>query len=201
MKKKYDPQLIQEDLRKLIQQTLREALQAELEEFLGHSKYERGEKDNYRNGYTSKTLKTAVGEVEIETPRDRKGEFEPKIVKKRQTVLRDFEDKVIALYSKGMSVRDIQELLSDMYGMEVSSSLISKLTERITLKIEEWQSRPLESIYVILFIDCIFYKVREDGRVKDKAVYVIVGVNREGKKELLGFGFQRRKVPVSGSKF
>ena len=187
MKKKYDPQLIQEDLRKLIQQTLREALQAELEEFLGHSKYERGEKDNYRNGYTSKTLKTAVGEVEIETPRDRKGEFEPKIVKKRQTVLKDFEDKVIALYSKGMSVRDIQELLSDMYGMEVSSSLISKLTERITPKIEEWQSRPLESIYVILFIDCIFYKVREDGRVKDKAVYVIVGVNREGKKELLGF--------------
>ena len=143
MKKKYDPQLIQEDLRKLIQQTLREALEAELEEFLGYSKYNRGEKDNYRNGYISKTVKTAVGEVEIETPRDRNGEFEPKIVKKRQKVLKDLEDKVIALYSKGMSVRDIQELLSDMYGMEISPSLISKLAERVLLKVEEWQSRPL----------------------------------------------------------
>jgi len=187
MKKKYDPQLIQEDLKKLIQQTLREALEAELEEFLGYSKYNRGEKDNYRNGYISKTVKTAVGEVEIETPRDRNGEFEPKIVKKRQKVLKDLEDKVIALYSKGMSVRDIQELLSDMYGMEISPSLISKLTERVLPKVEEWQSRPLEKVYVILFVDCIFYKVREEGRVKDKAIYVIVGITREGKKEVLGF--------------
>jgi transposase-like protein len=187
MKKKYDPQLIQEDLKKLIQQTLREALEAELEEFLGYSKYERGEKDNYRNGYISKTVKTAVGEVEIDTPRDRNGEFEPKIVKKRQKVLKDLEDKVIALYSKGMSVRDIQELLSDMYGMEISPSLISKLTEKVLPKVEEWQSRPLEKVYVILFIDCIFYKVREEGRVRDKAIYVIIGINREGRKEVLGF--------------
>ena len=187
MKKKYDPELIKEDLKKLIQQTLREALEAELEEFLGYSKYERGEKDNYRNGYISKTVKTAVGEVEIETPRDRNGEFEPKIIKKRQKVLKDLENKVIALYSKGMSVRDIQELLSDMYGMEISPSLISKLTERILPRVEEWQSRPLESVYVILFVDCIFYKVREDGKVVDKAIYVIIGINREGKKEVLGF--------------
>ena len=187
MKKKYDPELIKEDLKKLIQQTLREALEAELEEFLGYSKYERGEKDNHRNGYISKTVKTAVGEVEIETPRDRNGEFEPKIIKKRQKVLKDLENKVIALYSKGMSVRDIQELLSDMYGMEISPSLISKLTERILPRVEEWQSRPLESVYVILFVDCIFYKVREDGKVVDKAIYVIIGINREGKKEVLGF--------------
>jgi transposase-like protein len=187
MKKKYDPELIKEDLKKLIQQTLREALESELEEFLGYSKYERGEKDNYRNGYISKTVKTAVGEVEIETPRDRNGEFEPKIIKKRQKVLKDLENKVIALYSKGMSVRDIQELLSDMYGMEISPSLISKLTERILPRVEEWQSRPLESVYVILFVDCIFYKVREDGKVVDKAIYVIIGINREGKKEVLGF--------------
>ncbi len=174
MKKQYAPKLIQEDLKKLIQQTLREALEAELEEFLGYPKYERGEKDNYRNEYLPKTVKTVVGEIEIETPRDRNGEFEPKIIKKRQKVLEDLENKVIALYSKGMSVRDIQERLSDMYGMEISPSLISKLTERILPKIEKWQSRPLESIYVILFVDCIFYKVREDGRVKDKAVYVII---------------------------
>ena len=137
--KQYDPKLIQEDLKKLIQQTPREALEAELEEFLGYVKHERGKKDNYRNGYLPKTVKTAVGEIEIETPRDRNrnGEFEPKIVKKRQKVLKDLENKVIALYPKGMSVRDMQELLLDMYGMEISPSLISKLTERILPRIEE----------------------------------------------------------------
>ena len=187
MKQKYDPELIKDDLRKLIQQTLKEALEAELEEFLGYSKYERTNSNNSRNGYISKTVKTAAGEVEIETPRDRKGDFEPKIVKKRQTVLEDLENKIIALYSKGMTVRDIQELLSDMYGMDISPSLISKITDRLTPRIEEWQSRPLERIYVIIYIDCIFYKVRQDGKVVDKAVYVVIGVNREGRKELLGF--------------
>ena len=187
MKKKYDPELIKDDLRKLIQQTLKEALEAELEEFLGYSKYERTNSNNSRNGYISKTVKTAAGEVEIETPRDRKGDFEPKIVKKRQTVLEDLENKIIALYSKGMTVRDIQELLSDMYGMDISPSLISKITDRLTPRIEEWQSRPLERIYVVLYIDCIFYKVRQDGKVIDKAVYVVIGVNKEGRKELLGF--------------
>jgi len=171
MKKKYDPELIKDDLKKLIQQTLKEALEAELEEFLGYSKYERTDSNNSRNGYISKTVKTAAGEIEIETPRDGKGDFEPKIVKKRQTVLEDLENKIIALYSKGMTVRDIQELLSD----------------RLTPKIEEWQSRPLERIYVILYIDCIFYKVRQDGKVVDKAVYVVIGINKEGRKELLGF--------------
>ena len=187
MKKRYDPELIKDDLKKLIQQTLKEALEAELEDFLGYSKYQRTDSDNSRNGYISKTVKTAAGEVEIETPRDRKGDFEPKIVKKRQTVLEDLENKIIALYSKGMTVRDIQELLSDMYGMDISPSLISKITDRLTPRIEEWQSRPLERIYVILYIDCIFYKVRQDGKVVDKAVYVVIGVNKEGRKELLGF--------------
>ena len=187
MKKRYDPELIKDDLRKLIQQTLKEALEAELEDFLGYSKYQRTDSDNSRNGYISKTVKTAAGEVEIETPRDRKGDFEPKIVKKRQTVLEDLENKIIALYSKGMTVRDIQELLSDMYGMDISPSLISKITDRLTPRIEEWQSRPLERIYVVLYIDCIFYKVRQDGKVIDKAVYVVIGVNKEGRKELLGF--------------
>jgi transposase-like protein len=187
MKKKYDPEHIKDDLKKLIQQTLKEALEAELEEFLGYSKYERTDSNNSRNGYISKTVKTAAGEVEIETSRDRKGDFEPQIVKKRQTVLGDLENKIIALYSKGMTVRDIQELLSDIYGMDISPSLISKITDRLTPRIEEWQSRPLERIYVILYIDCIFYKVRQDGKVVDKAVYVVIGVNREGRKELLGF--------------
>jgi len=187
MKKRYDPELIKDELKKLIQQTLREALEAELEDFLGYSRYQRTDSDNSRNGYISKTVKSAAGEIEIETPRDRKGEFEPKIVKKRQTVLEDIENKIIALYSKGMTTRDIQELLSDMYGMDISVSLISKITDRLTPKIEEWQTRALERIYVILYIDCIFYKVRQDGKVVDKAVYVVIGVNKEGRKELLGF--------------
>ena len=136
MKKRYDPELIKDDLKKLIQQTLKEALEAELEDFLGYSKYQRTDSDNSRNGYISKTVKTAAGEVEIETPRDRKGDFEPKIVKKRQTVLEDLENKIIALYSKGMAVRDIQELLFDMCRMDISPSLISKITDRLTPRIK-----------------------------------------------------------------
>ena len=113
-KKALEPNQIKEKLKQLIQQTLQEALEAELEEFLGYSKYERSENNNYRNGYTPKTVKTDIGEVEINTPRDRNGEFEPQIIPKRQTMIDDLEKKVIALYAKGMSTRDIQELLSDM---------------------------------------------------------------------------------------
>jgi len=135
MKKGYDPKQIQYDLRKLMQQTLKEALEAELEEFLGYSKYKRTLSTNTRNGFVPRTLKTAIRDIDIETPRDINGEFSPKIVKKRQTVLDDLENKIIALYS--MSTKDIQELLSKMYGMDISPSLISKLTDRITPKIEE----------------------------------------------------------------
>ncbi|WP_457643037.1 IS256 family transposase, partial [Persephonella sp.] len=152
-------------MRNLIQQTLQEALEAELEEFLGHSKYERTDSDNYRNGYIPKTVKTDLGEVEIKTPRDRKGEFQPKAVPKRQTMIDDLEGKIVALYAKGMSTRDIQELLSDMYGMDISPSLISKITDRLLPKIEEWQNRPLDRIYPVIYTDSIFYKVRQDGKV------------------------------------
>ena len=118
-------------------EALQEVLEAEMEEFLGYAKYEREEKNNYRNGYSSKTLKTSLGEIEIKTPRDRNSDFEPQIVKKRQTLLGELEDKIISLYAKGMSTRDIQELFEEIYGKEVSSSLISRITERLEPGIKE----------------------------------------------------------------
>ena len=187
MERKYNPNEVKQKIRDLIQQTLQEALEAELEEFLGYSKYERSENDNYRNGYTLKTVKTDVGEVEIKTPRDRKGEFEPKAVPKRKTMIDDLESKIVALYAKGMSTRDIQQLLSDMYGMDISPSLISKITDRLLPKIEEWQNRPLDSVYPVIYTDSIFYKLRQEGKVAQKAVNVVIGINKDGYKELLGF--------------
>jgi len=186
-KEALEPNPIREKLKELIQQTLQEALEAELEEFLGYSKYERTKKDNYRNGYTTKTVKTDVGEIEIDTPRDRNGEFKPKILPKRQTMIDDLENKIVALYAKGMSTRDIQELLSDMYGMDISTSLISKITDRLLPKIEEWLSRTLDKIYAVIYIDGIVYKVKQEGKVVQKVVNVVIGINTEGKKELLGF--------------
>ena len=186
-KKALEPNQIREKLKQLIQQTLQEALEAELEEFLGYSRYERSENDNYRNGYIPKIVKTDIGEVEINTPRDRNGEFEPQIVPKRQTMIDDLEKKIVALYAKGMSTRDIQELLSDMYGMDISPSLISKITDRLQPKIEEWLGRPLDRVYVVVYIDSVFYKIRQEGKVIQKAVNVVIGINKDGYKEILGF--------------
>ncbi len=164
----------------------REALEAELEEFLGYPRYQRSDSDNYRNGHTSKTVKTTSGELEIKVPRDRKGEFEPKLIPKRQTMLDELENQIVALYSKGMTTRDIQEILSEMYGFDVSPSLISKITDRILPKLSEWQQRPLKEKYFLVWIDCIFYKIREEGQVKNKAVYVVIGLDLDGYKEVLG---------------
>ncbi|WP_457642097.1 IS256 family transposase [Persephonella sp.] len=172
-KKALEPNQIREKLKQLIQQTLQEALEAELEEFLGYSRYERSENDNYRNGYIPKTVKTDLGEVGINTPRDRNGEFEPQIIPKRQTMIDDLENKIIALYAKGMSTRDIQQLLSDMYGIDTSPSLISKITDRLFPKIKEWQNRSLDSVYPVIYTDSIFSKVRQDGKVVQKTVNVV----------------------------
>ncbi len=187
MERKYNPNEVKQKIRDLIQQTFQEALEAELVEFLGYYKYERSENDNYRNGYIPKTVKTDIGEVEIKTPRDRKGEFEPKAVPKRKTMIDDLESKIVALYAKEMSTRDIQELLSDIYGMDISPSLISKITDRLLPKIEEWQNRPSDSVYPVIYTDSTFYKVRQEGKVAQKAVNVVIGINKDGYKELLGF--------------
>lgn len=190
-KKAPKPEEVRARIKELVQQTLQEALEAEIEEYLGYSKYQRSYNENSRNGYNSKTVKTDSGEVEINVPRDRKSEFEPQIVKKRQTILSELEDKIVAMYSKGMTTRDIQEILSDMYGVEISSSLISRLTDRIVPRLKEWQQRPLEEVYAIIWFDCIFYSVREEGRVQKKAIYVVIGLGLDGKRELLGFWIDR----------
>ena len=181
------PQELQATIKEFTQKFLREALEAELEEFLGYKKYERSASDNSRNGYTAKTVKTACGPIELLVPRDRKGEFEPQLIRKRQTMLDEIENQITALYAKGMSTRDIQEILSDMYGFNVSPSLISRITDRILPRIKEWQARPLKEKYFLLWIDCIFYNIREDGQVRKKAIYVVIGIDLEGYKEILGF--------------
>lgn len=183
---------IKTQLRDLIKQTLQEALESELEEYLGYPKNkppkDRSTKpSNVRNGYSTKTVKSDSGEVELEVPRDRNSEFEPQIVKKRQSVLDDLEDKIVALYSKGMTTRDIQDILEDMYGVELSPSLISRLTDRMLPRLEEWQMRPLGEAYAAIWLDCIFYKVREEGKVLSKAIYLVIGLGLDGMKEILGF--------------
>jgi len=131
-------------IRSLVQQTMQEALEGELEDFLGYPKHQQSETENSRNGHSRKTVQTDSGQMEIEVPRDRKSDFQPKLIRKRQTVLDDLEDKIVAMYSKGMSTRDIQDILADMYGTEISPSLISRITDRVLPRLEEWQSRPLQ---------------------------------------------------------
>jgi len=174
-------------IKKLVQETLQDALEGELDEFMGYPKHQSNRSDNSRNGHSAKTVQTDSGPMEIEVPRDRKSEFHPKLIRKRQTVLEDVEDKIVAMYAKGMTTRDIQEILGDMYGIEISPSLISRLTDRVLPRLEEWQSRPLQDRYVIVWFDCIFYKVRHEGKVENKAIYVLIGLGLDGKKELLGF--------------
>jgi len=180
-------------IRGLVQQAMQEALEGELEEFLGYPKHQQSTSENSRNGHSKKTVQTDSGQMEIEVPRDRKSDFEPKLIRKRQTVLDDLEDKIVAMYAKGMTTRDIQDILADMYGTEISPSLISRITDRVLPRLEEWQSRPLQERYVIVWFDCIFYKVRHDGKVENKAIYVLIGLGLDGKKELLGFWINKRE--------
>ena len=187
IQKRLKPEEVQATIREFTRQFFREALEAEMEEFLGYKKYERSDSDNSRNGYICKTVKTACGPINLLVPRDRKGEFEPQLIRKRQTMLDEVEHQITALYAKGMSTRDIQEILFDMYGFEVSPSLISRITDRILPKIKEWQARPLKEKYFLIWIDCLFYNIREDGQVRKKAIYVVIGIDLEGYKEILGF--------------
>jgi len=187
VKKAPEPEEVKARIKQLIQQTLQEALEGELEDFLGYPKNERAKSGNSRNGYTEKTVRGDGGELEIRVPRDRKSEFEPKLIRKRQTVLDDLEDKIVALYAKGMTTRDIQDILGDMYGMEISPTLISRLTDRVLPRLEEWQARPLPEVFAAVWFDCIFYAVRDEGKVVNKAIYVVIGLRMDGRKELLGF--------------
>lgn len=170
----------------LIKQIVDATLDCEMEQHLEECS-ENGE-PNRRNGRLSKTLKTADGQVEIETPRDRAGTFEPQLIKNRQTILNDnLDDGILALYGLGMSYEDIRKHMNETYGVEVSAGLLSKITDKLLPIITEWRNRPLESIYTVVFLDAMFFKAREDGKVITKTIYNILGINQYGLKDILGF--------------
>jgi putative transposase len=166
---------------------MQEMLEAEMDVSIGYPKNEKGELavDNKRNGYSPKTLKSQYGEIEVDIPRDRNGNFEPKIIPKYQRDISGIEEKVISLYARGMSTRDIHDQLQDIYGIELSAEMVSKITDRIIPDIKEWQSRPLNPIYPFIFMDAIHYKIREDGRIINRAAYIVLGVTLEGTKDIL----------------
>lgn len=169
----------------LIQSISEELLQQELEEHLGYGKHAssgRGSGNN-RNGTSSKTVYSDYGPVDIDIPRDRNGEFEPELIPKHQKDIGGFEHKVVSMYAKGMSTRDIQEHLKEIYGIHISASTISRMTERILSLAEAWQNRPLEEMYVIVYFDAIFFKVHQEGSIRSKAAYTCIGINNTGHKD------------------
>ena len=180
---------IQNQFKETIAEFMENGLDAELDEELGYSRYDYKSKntDNSRNGHSSKTLRTGFGDVEVSVPRDRKGEFEPQVLKKNQTsISQDIEEKILSMYAKGMTTGDIETHIRDIYGIEVSDTTVSRITDKILPIAKEWQQRPLESVYAVVFLDAIHYHVRSEGQIVKKAVYIAIGINLEGKKDVLG---------------
>ena len=174
-------------LKNMFKDALQEMMNAEFDSSMGYSKYDKtSEKTNYRNGSTKKNLKSEFGEFEFETPRDRNGEFEPKIVPKNVRDVSGIEDKIISLYARGLTTREINEQIQDLYGIEISATMVSNITDKIIPEIKEWQDRPLDNVYPIVFIDAVHFSVREENRVVKKAAYIVLGINKEGYKEILG---------------
>lgn len=175
-------------IQEMIKQTVERILKAEQEAHLGYEPYRKDGKsaDNSRNGYSQKKLKTPSGEIEIEIPRDRKGTFEPLFVAKHQSFDPDLEKRVTSMYARGMSTRDIGQQLQEFYGTEVSPALISKITDKVLDGVQNWQSRPLEDVYAVVFMDAIHYKIRQDAKVITKAAYTCMGINLQGKVDILG---------------
>jgi transposase-like protein len=179
---------VSELIKELTSGMIQEIMDAELEDELGYSRYDYKNKQtgNSRNGSYKKTVDSSQGEIELMVPRDRNGDYEPQIVKKHQMDISEIEDKIIFLYSQGTSTRDIERTMQEMYGIEVDATRVSKITDKLLPMIREWQSRPLESVYAMVMLDAIHYKVREEGAVVKKAVYIAVGTDMEGMKDVLG---------------
>ena len=176
---------IQDALKDLLGGTIKEMMEAEMDDHLGYQKSERSDSDDYRNGYKSKRLNSSYGSMDIDVPQDRKSTFEPQVVKKRQKDISDIDQKIISMYAKGMTTWQISETIEDIYGFETSEGFISDVTDKILPQIEDWQNRPLDEVYPILYIDAIHYSVRDNGVIRKLAAYVILGINTEGKKEVL----------------
>lgn len=176
---------IQDALKDLLGGTIKEMMEVEMDDHLGYQKSERSDADDYRNGYKTKNVNSSFGSMEIQVPQDRKSTFEPKIVKKRQKDISDIDHKIISMYAKGMSTRQISDTLQDIYGFEASGGFISNVTDKIMPEIEDWQNKPLEAVYPVLYIDAIHYSVRDNGVIRKLAAYVILGINSDGMKEVL----------------
>ena len=178
-------------VQRLVKDVLENILEAEMDEHLGRDKYQRqsniepGER-NYRNGYSQKNLRSSFGTVDLDIPRDRKSEFEPQIVKKYETVCNELDKKIISLYAKGMTTSDIQAEIEDLYGITISPSMVSKITDKVIATATEWQNRMLDKIYPIVYLDAMYFKVRSNGKIVNKAVYICLGYTMEGYKDILG---------------
>ena len=177
---------IQEALKDLLGGTIQEMMEAELDEHLGYDEYERSDNPDYRNGVKHKKLRSSYGEIPIDVPQDRDGDFEPQIVQKRKKDISAIEQKIIAMSAKGMTTSDIEAHIKDIYGLECSDTTISRITDKILPVVREWQSRPLEEIYAVVFMDAIHFHVRSEGQIIKKAVYIAIGINMEGQNEVLG---------------
>ena len=177
---------ILEEFKSLLRESLQTASEEELTSHLGYEKHQESENTNYRNGHSKKSLKTKYGQIDVAIPRDREGTFEPKLVPKRERILKGSEELILSLYAKGMSVSDISSHLDDLYGYQLSEQTISNITEAIMDKAKDWQNRPLEAIYPIVFMDATVLKIRVDRVVKNIAAYIMLGITLEGKKEILG---------------
>lgn len=176
---------IQDALKDLLGGTIKEMMEAEMDDHLGYGKSERSDSDDYRNGYKSKRVNSSYGSMEIDVPQDRKSTLEPQIVKKRQKDISDIDQKIISMYAKGMTTRQISETIEDIYGFETSEGFISDVTDKILPQIEDWQNRPLDEVYPVIYIDAIHYSVRDNGVIKKLAAYVILGLTCEGRKDVL----------------
>jgi len=177
---------ITNEFKNILKEVIQTASQEELTAHLGYDKHQESNSSNYRNGYNDKTIKSKYGNIDVAIPRDRDSSFEPQLVKKREVLLDGSEDLIISLYTKGMSVGDIQHHLDDLYGYELSTQTISNITEKVIEKANEWQSRPLDAIYPIIFMDATVLKIRVDRVVKNIAAYIMLGITLEGKKEIIG---------------
>ena len=176
---------IQDALKDLLSGTLKERMETEMDDHLGYEKYERSDEKNYRNGTKSKRVRSKYGEFEVDVPQDRNSSFDPKVLPKRQKDISAIDDKIISMYAKGMTTRQISETIEDIYGFEVSEGMVSDITDKLLPQIEEWQNRPLASVYPIVFIDAVHFSVRDDGVIRKLAAYVVLGINEDGKKEVL----------------
>lgn len=176
---------IQDALKDLLSGTIKEMMESEMDDHLGYEKYERSDESNSRNGTKTKRIRSKYGEFEVDVPQDRDSTFDPKVLPKRQKDISSIDDKIIAMYAKGMTTRQISETIEDIYGFEISEGMVSDITDKLLPRIEEWQNRPLSAVYPIVFIDAVHFSVRKEGLIQKLAAYVVLGINDDGKKEVL----------------